>query len=771
MRLSSHFVGAYTIGLAAAVGQLPSDCTSNVLSFNSANAVTLGSCTELGYRCNDKIVQINSTEEAIPANCAHYLYNITVDENIKGPLRIPGMAEVSSITINGTSSSGSSNGFASISPSNITSLDLPDLENVTSNFKISDAHSLSSLNVPKLNNVTGLLEIDLSFGPAINFSFPSLSYARAIMLVGKIDAIDLSSLSETLGLEVHTTGKLDCEAFADNMSKAVDTHGQAVVCGKTISQVTTTSPAPTTTGGSVRFGSTMAPPSLRDLFTEGSGLATDTRSSGATLESTNAVQDGDRMKPASMSGTASGLNAAVKEVVTDLASKLSPKARIVTEQGEEWNALHERWSDLAKQTPAAIVAVATEADVQETVKLCVANGVKFVPKAGGHSLWSTIGAGGIVIDLTALNAVTVDKEAGTVTVSGGSQIKDAVAPLYAAGLCAPFGTANTVGAVPQAVNGGLTVFSGLLGQTSDAILSARLVTSTGDLVTASATSDPDLLYAIKGAGTYFGLITSLTLRASPLSVLNSSDGTLWKATAPFPASRTGELISALAPLAASPDPRASGAMVITKSPHGDGSTVVLASLIFFGSSEDANAHFASIKALGPFMWGEKRVPYSNVNDDFDPFCVNGGFKKHVIAGVPRVPGDPEVWEAEVKAYETLIEKVGAQAARTMVCLMWVGKGEAGRWAESAFGHRGVLGWIEAVSWYTDEGSTEAVRDWQVEALRIVTSKFEVGEVETFQNSSRDTPIESRFPGEGRLEKLTALKKQWDPQGVFTDVLL
>lgn len=75
--------------------------------------------------------------------------------------------------------------------------------------------------------------------------------------------------------------------------------------------------------------------------------------------------------------------------------------------------------------------------------------MKFVPKAGGHSLWSTIGAEGIVIDLTAFNAVVVDKDSGTVTVSGGSQIKDAIAPLFEAGLCSPFGTANTVGAVPQ----------------------------------------------------------------------------------------------------------------------------------------------------------------------------------------------------------------------------------------------------------------------------------------------------------------------------------
>ncbi|KFY32316.1 hypothetical protein V493_00311, partial [Pseudogymnoascus sp. VKM F-4281 (FW-2241)] len=195
------------------------------------------------------------------------------------------------------------------------------------------------------------------------------------------------------------------------------------------------------------------------------------------------------------------------------------------------------------------------------------------------------------------------------------------------------------------------------------------------LLTISPSSRPSLLYALKGAGTYFGLVTSLTLRAYPLS---SPDGTTWKTTAPFPASRIAEVISALAPIAESPHPRASGALIIIKSPQGDGSTIVLASLIFFGSSEDANAHFAHIKGLGPFMWGEHRIPYSKINDDFDPFCVTGGFKRHVVARVPTIPRDLSVWEKELKAYEALIEKVGTQAARSMVCFTWIGKGEAGR---------------------------------------------------------------------------------------------
>ncbi|KFY49588.1 hypothetical protein V496_09899, partial [Pseudogymnoascus sp. VKM F-4515 (FW-2607)] len=185
-------------------------------------------------------------------------------------------------------------------------------------------------------------------------------------------------------------------------------------------------------------------------------------------------------KSAKMSGntnTADGLSVDVRNVVTDLTLKLSSKAKIVTEQGEDWNALFERWSDLGKQTQQPSSPSPPKPMFKRPSNSVLPMGVKFVPKAGGHSLWSTIGAEGIVIDLTSLNAVVVDKEAGTVTLSGGAQIKDAVAPLYAAGLCAPFGTANTVGAIPQAVNGGLTIFSGLLGQTSDAILSARLITA------------------------------------------------------------------------------------------------------------------------------------------------------------------------------------------------------------------------------------------------------------------------------------------------------
>jgi hypothetical protein len=159
----------------------------NDLFFNKANAVTLAGCTELAYRCHDKVVQINSTNEAIPANCTHHLYNVTVDKDMMGgSLWINGMTEASSITVNGTIAPGSTDDSA-VDPSLLNVFALPDLENVTSDFRISHAPKLMSFVAPKLKNVGGSFEIDLSGGPSVDLRFPNLTYAHNVKLSGKID--------------------------------------------------------------------------------------------------------------------------------------------------------------------------------------------------------------------------------------------------------------------------------------------------------------------------------------------------------------------------------------------------------------------------------------------------------------------------------------------------------------------------------------------------------------------------------------------------------
>jgi FAD/FMN-containing dehydrogenase len=75
-----------------------------------------------------------------------------------------------------------------------------------------------------------------------------------------------------------------------------------------------------------------------------------------------------------------------------------------------------------------------------------------------------------------------------------------------------------------------------------------------------------------------------------------------------------------------------------------------------------------------------------------------------------------------------------------------------------------------LSWYTDPASEEIVEKAVKEATAAATRKFKDEEIHSYQNWSRITSLESRY-GKERLERLRALKKQWDPKGVFTKELL
>lgn len=88
------------------------------------------------------------------------------------------------------------------------------------------------------------------------------------------------------------------------------------------------------------------------------------------------------------------------------------------------------------------------------------------------------------------------------------------------------GTANTAGAIPMAIGGGLSTFSSLIGVASDNILSAKVVTASGTLIHASPVSHPDLFYGLRGAGQCFGVVTEITMQAHPISVLGTPNGTV-----------------------------------------------------------------------------------------------------------------------------------------------------------------------------------------------------------------------------------------------------
>jgi FAD/FMN-containing dehydrogenase len=169
-------------------------------------------------------------------------------------------------------------------------------------------------------------------------------------------------------------------------------------------------------------------------------------------------------------------------------------------------------------SPAAVVAVTSQADVEKAVAFAAANRLKIAPRGGGHSYIGASSANGtMVLDLRGLTGgVKFDAGAGTVTVPAGTTLYAVHQALAGAGRAIPTGSCPTVGVAGLTLGGGMGADSRHAGLTCDALLSATVVLPTGQTVNASAQDHPDLFWALRGGGGgNFGVTTSLTFTTFP----------------------------------------------------------------------------------------------------------------------------------------------------------------------------------------------------------------------------------------------------------------
>ncbi|OBJ63777.1 FAD-dependent oxidoreductase [Mycobacterium asiaticum] len=164
-------------------------------------------------------------------------------------------------------------------------------------------------------------------------------------------------------------------------------------------------------------------------------------------------------------------------------------------------------------TPAAVVVPTSAADVQKAMAFAAARNLKVAPRSGGHSyVGASTPDGAMVLDLRQLPGdIKYDAATGLVTVTPATSLYAVHQALAAAGRGIPTGTCPSVGVSGHALGGGLGAQSRHAGLLSDALTSASVVLPGGQAVTASASSQPDLFWALRGGGGgNFGVTTSLT---------------------------------------------------------------------------------------------------------------------------------------------------------------------------------------------------------------------------------------------------------------------
>jgi FAD/FMN-containing dehydrogenase len=189
------------------------------------------------------------------------------------------------------------------------------------------------------------------------------------------------------------------------------------------------------------------------------------------------------------------------------------------------------------QKPAAVAHCKTPEDVQACVT-AAASRLPIAAKSGGHSYAGySAPDGGLVIDVEPMSSVAVQPD-GTVVIGAGAKMKEIYAALAKAGRCLPAGSCPTVGIAGLTLGGGIGVLARKYGLTCDHLLSAQIVTADGKLRTASADSEPELFWALRGGGGgNFGVVTSFTFSTEPAPSLTVF-------SLHFPAGSAGDVLGA-----------------------------------------------------------------------------------------------------------------------------------------------------------------------------------------------------------------------------------
>ncbi|WP_263247537.1 FAD-binding oxidoreductase [Saccharopolyspora rosea] len=170
----------------------------------------------------------------------------------------------------------------------------------------------------------------------------------------------------------------------------------------------------------------------------------------------------------------------------------------------------------ADRRPAALAHVRTPEEVRACLGFARSAGMPVAARSGGHSYagYSTP-QDGLVVALDGLNGVEVHSD-GTASVGPGARLGDLYAALARSGRCLPAGSCPSVGVGGLALGGGIGPLTRMYGLTCDRLVSARVVTGSGRAVTASADSEPELFWALRGGGGgNFGIVTSLRLATAP----------------------------------------------------------------------------------------------------------------------------------------------------------------------------------------------------------------------------------------------------------------
>ncbi len=161
--------------------------------------------------------------------------------------------------------------------------------------------------------------------------------------------------------------------------------------------------------------------------------------------------------------------------------------------------------------PEAIIVPTTENELIYTFTTLVANDLPFSVRSGGHCYGPGSLSNNYIIDLRNFNSIITNTQTSQVYLGAGCKLGNVITALGNINYAIPTGTCPSVGVTGLSLGGGIGYLARQYGLTCDSIVNIRLLTAQGDIIVVDAQSDPDLFWALCGAGANsFGIVLGFT---------------------------------------------------------------------------------------------------------------------------------------------------------------------------------------------------------------------------------------------------------------------
>jgi FAD/FMN-containing dehydrogenase len=448
-----------------------------------------------------------------------------------------------------------------------------------------------------------------------------------------------------------------------------------------------------------------------------------------------------RIPVARLNGEAATVEgAAVRELGESLAGQLLLSGDFGYDGARRiWNGMHDRH-------PAMIVRAGSTADVIHAVEFARERELLLAVKGGGHS-WPgrSVADDALMIDLSALDGVTVDPPTRRARVGGGALLYD----LDFAAL--RHNLATTTGIVSHTGVGGLTLGGGYgrlgrkFGLTIDNLLSAEIVTANGQMLRLSAGENEDLFWAIRGGGGNFGVVTEFEF------ALHETSPDMYGGIIQWPLAQARDVLDYYGERSAGlSNDMFMGPGMVTGA---DGTAYLAMDVCYCGNPRDAERELAPLRAIGrPVMDGAVPTAYLTMQTRMDGIA-RPGIRSYIKSGMIR-EFTPALIDRILGAFEP---------GRGVVVNSFATGGEIAQVAETAtaWPHRNAHSMIATLSFWSDASLDEA----RIGSTRALWSELEPHTGGYYANiQADDIDVAGNFGP--AYERLVSIKNRYDPMNLF-----